>query len=297
MAKLNSAEEKILNDVDIWKADDPGFVTRATHTLSRPLVWAADKLIPDDIKGSLGNVSESLSEKIRNISEWTVSEADVIKATKEFEIDAETILQLKKASIHDLDHVAEKFIKVNKQLAAAEGFGAGLIGWAGFMADLPALFLLCMRQVHQISLCYGYGIGAENQDEASKEYETAFALRVFKIATSPNKVEKTKGLLELKDFEMEYNSELIQKSNHDFAATSVSKNAAIQVSKVLINEIIKQLLSRWAVTRIPGIGAIMTAGFNYVFLDDVGNTAFMLYRERFLLDKKGRKKVVNVEIE
>ena len=297
MSKLNSAEETIIEQVDKWKADDPAFVTRITHTLSQPLVWAADKFIPDDVKSGMGKVTEGIANQLQNLSEWTVNEAEVIKATKEFEIDAETILELKKASIHDLDHVAEKFMKLNSQIGAAEGFGAGLIGWAGFLADLPALFLLCMRQVYQTSLCYGFGVGDEEHPRNNKEYEIAFALRVFQIATCKDKVEKTKSLLALKDFEMEFNSDVYQNIGHGMAANTVSKTAAIQVSRVLVNEIVKQLLSRWAITRIPGIGAVLTAGFNYMFLDDVGNTAYMLYRERFLLDKKGRKKVVNITVD
>ena len=64
MAKLNSAEEKILEDVSKWKANDPAFFTRATHTLAKPLVWAADKLIPEDVRGSLGKVSEGIAASL-----------------------------------------------------------------------------------------------------------------------------------------------------------------------------------------------------------------------------------------
>ena len=68
MAKLNSAEETIIEQIDKWKADDPAFVTRITHTLSQPLVWAADKFIPDDVKGGLGKLTEGIANQIQNLS-------------------------------------------------------------------------------------------------------------------------------------------------------------------------------------------------------------------------------------
>ena len=48
---------------------------------------------------------------------------------------------------------------------------------------------------------------------------------------------------------------------------------------------------------IPGIGAVLTAGFNYYYVQDVGRTAIQIYQERFLLDKKGRKRVVTINVE
>lgn len=294
MAKLNSAEQKILDDIAEWKTRGPGFLNRATHVVSKPLVWAGDKLIPDDVKGGMGKVTETIVEKLQDLSQWTVKEDEVLKATKEFEIDSDTIIELKKASIHDLDHVAEGFMKFNSQIAAAEGFGSGLIGWPGLIADLPALFTLCMRSLYQISLCYGYEV---DQEGGNSEYEVGYMFRVFKIATASDKVEKHKGLMDLKDFEEAYNDEVEQAVAGDYTSKQVSKGAAIKVSSIIIREIIEQTFARKLVTLAPGIGAILTGGFNYAYVSDVGKSAFMLYRERFLLDKKGRKKVINIDID
>ncbi len=294
MAKLNSAEQNILEEIAVWKTNGPGFLNRATNFVSKPLVWAGGKLIPDNVKGSLGKVTETVVEKLQDLSKWTVKEDDVLKRTKEFEIDSETILALKKASVHDLDHVAEGFIRQNAQFAAAEGFGSGIIGWPGLIADLPALFTLSMRTLYQISLSYGYRVDEEN---GNQDFEIGYMFRIFKIATAAEKVEKTKGLLDLKDFESSFNDEVEQSVGNDYTTKQVSKSAAIQLSSLIIREIIEQTFTRKLVTLAPGIGAVLTGGFNYAYVNDVGKAAFMLYRERFLMDKKGRKKVINIEID
>jgi hypothetical protein len=149
-----------------------------------------------------------------------------------------------------------------------------------------------VRTIYQIALCYGYDI-SEDENEV-KAFEMEYMMRVFKIATASNTVEKQKSLAELKDLEA---NALYQEVGGDYTSKQVSKNAANYLSQKLIREIVEQTISKKAAGLVPGLGAIFNAGFNYVYLKDVGETAFMLYRERFLLDKKGRQKTIIVDIE
>ncbi|HHG84778.1 MAG TPA: hypothetical protein ENJ82_08505, partial [Bacteroidetes bacterium] len=202
MAKLNSTELKLLSEVEDWKDSGPGFLNQATHMATKPLVWAADKIIPKDAKNRLGEVGDTLVNRLQDLSQWTVSESEVLKATKEFEIDSDTIIELKKASVFDLIHVSEEFTKYNTRLAMAEGFGTGLLGWPGLIADLPALFTLCFRLIYQNALCYGF-----KMDEATEEHESfeiGYMLRIFKLATTASYDGKQEALTELKDFEEDH---------------------------------------------------------------------------------------------
>lgn len=301
MAKLNSSEAKILDEIAKWKAQTPGFLNRATDIVSAPISWATDKLVPEGIKQGGNAVTEKIVESFQDFSQWSVSPSEVLKATGEFEIQAQTIEQLRHASIHDLDHIAEKFIDINTRMATLSGVGTGMtslvgMGWAGLIADLPTLFILSMRSIYQISLCYGYEI-KDNDLTPQRLFETEYMTRVFKVATASNKVQKQKALSELKDFEAGRYNEVYGDVAGDFATKQVGKNATSFISRKIIQEIVEQTLSKKAAALVPGLGAIFSAGFNYVYLNDVGDAAFMLYRERFLLDKKGRKKTIHIEIE
>ncbi|RMG24046.1 MAG: EcsC family protein [Bacteroidetes bacterium] len=297
MAKLNSTEVKILDEIAGWKAEGPGFLNRATEFVSKPIGWLTDKLVPESVKGSASDIADTIAEKLKDVSRWSVNPQEVLEATREFEITANSIPELKKASIHDLDHVAQKFIEGNTRVATLSGIGTGLVGWPGLIADLPTLFLLSMRSIHQIALCYGFDPNGENHTDFEREFETQYIMRIFKIATASDKVQKQRALGELKDFEAGRDEELAREIGSDYTTKQLGKNASSFVSQRIIREIVEQTISKKAAALVPGLGAVFSAGFNYVYLKDVGEAAYMLYRERFLLDKKGRKKIIQIDIE
>ena len=298
MARLNDSEKKILDQIARWKAATPSFIARATEFVSKPITWLTDNLIPANIRSSVGDITDKIAERIQDLSQWTVNKEVILKATKEFEIDASTIVGLKQATIHDLDHVAQDFITTNSRIGTGSGAVAGIVGWAGLAADLPTLFVLALRSIYQIALCYGYDLEGENGTQEEKDFEFEYIMRVFKVATASDKVQKQKALGELKDFEAgRYDEDLTSGLGGDFTTKQVGKNTTRIISQRIIREIVEQTLSKKAAALVPGLGAIFNAGFNYVYLNDVGEAAFMLYRERFLLDKKGRKRSIKIEIE
>lgn len=297
MAKLNSSEQQILKDIASWKASNPSFLNRATDFVSKPLSWLTEKLIPEDVRGSVSGVTESIIEKLQDATQWTVNSQDVLNATREFEIEALTILELKKANIHDLDHVSEKFIDQNTRVGTLSGVGTGLVGWPGLIADLPALFMLSLRTINQIALCYGYDAANTELSQAEKAYEMEFMMRVFKTSTASDKVEKQLSLSELRDFEAGFDKGVYGQVAGDFTTKQISRGATSFVSRMIIKEIVERTLVKKAVGLVPGLGAVFSGGFNYVYLKDVGEAAFMLYRERFLADKKGRNKAISIDID
>ncbi|MDX2286949.1 MAG: EcsC family protein [Bacteroidia bacterium] len=295
MAKLNASESKILDEIAQWKAANPGFLNRATDFVSRPISWLTEKLTPEDVKGSISGLTEKIVEKLNDASQWTVNPADVLSETKEFEIQAASIEDLRTASIHDLDHIAQKLIEQNTRVGALSGVGTGLVGWPGLIADLPTLFILSTRTIYQTALCYGYDPRTGTEDD--RAYELDYMMRIFKISTASDKVQKTRALAELKDFEAGREAHMSGEIMGDFTTKQLGKNATSYISRFIIKEIVERTITKKAVGLVPGLGAVFSGGFNYVYLKDVGEAAFMVYRERFLLDKKGRKRMIMVEIE
>jgi len=296
MAKLNSTEQKILKEVSDWKNTGPGFLSLASHLASKPLIWATDKFVPEDVQNRMGGVGEQVIEKLQDISQWTVSKEEVLKSINEFELGGQTITDLKRATVFDLIHISDEFTKQNTRLAAAEGFGCGLLGWPGLIADMPALFTLSFRLIYQHALCFGYETEEAEDDPDHEPFEIGYMLRIFRVATASSLEDKKAALEDLVGFE-EHHPKGSARVGGDYARKQIGKSAGINLSRVLINQIVKQTFGRKAITSIPGVGAVLTAGFNYSYVSDIGKTASMVYRERFLLDKAGRKKVVNVKVE
>ena len=97
MAKLNSTEVKILDEIAAWKAEGPGFLNRATELVSKPIGWLTDKLVPDSVKNSGSSIADSIAEKLKDASQWSVKPEEVLLATKEFDVEAASVLELKKS--------------------------------------------------------------------------------------------------------------------------------------------------------------------------------------------------------
>ncbi len=297
MAKLNDSEVRILDDVAAWKSENPSFLNRATDFVSKPISWLTDKLTPEEVKTSVAGVTERIVEKLHDASSWSVNSEDVLKASQDFGIEASSIADLRKAPIQSLDSISQSFITQNTRMGTISGVGTGLVGWPGLLADLPALFVLSLRQIYQIALSYGYDPKAPDGETKDREFEMEYMMRVFKISTASDKVQKQKGLSELKDFEAGRQSEVYNEVMGDYTTKQIGKSATSFMSRILIKEIVERTITKKAVGLVPGLGAVFSGGFNYVYLRDVGDAAFMLYRERYLLDKKGRQRSIRINIE
>ena len=297
MAKLNDSEVRILDDVAAWKSENPSFLNRATDFVSKPISWLTDKLTPEEVKTSVAGVTERIVEKLHDASSWSVNSEDVLKASQDFGIEAGSIADLRKAPIQSLDSIAQSFITQNTRMGTISGVGTGLVGWPGLIADLPALFVLSLRQIYQIALSYGYDPKVPDGETKDREFEMEYMMRVFKISTASDKIQKQKGLSELKDFEAGRHSEVYNEVMGDYTTKQIGKSATSFVSRIVIKEIVERTITKKAVGLVPGLGAVFSGGFNYVYLQDVGDAAFMLYRERYLLDKKGRQRSIRINIE
>lgn len=290
MAKLNHSEQKILEEINAWKGESPGFLSKISAALAKPISWAGNQLIPNDVQNKIAEIVQNVMDKLQTASNWTVSEKMIIQDIQQYAPHVQTIQDLKTVSIQDLDSVSQEYLKSNKLASAVQGLGTGLLGWVGLIADLPAFFMVSMRLIHQTSLCYGYSKEGENE-----AFETSYMLHVFKVATASSMIEKQQALSALKDLETDFYQE--QEPSDDPLVKHVTKKFAVGLSTKLVQEIIMQILQRKAIAMVPGVGALLNSGFNYLYMQDIGKTAFMLYRQRFLRDKSGRGKVINIKID
>lgn len=290
MAKLNQSEQKILEEINAWKAESPSFLSKISSTLAKPITWAGNQLIPNDVQNRLAEIVQNIIDKLQTASNWTVSEKLIIEDIQKYAPHIQSIKDVKTVSIQDLDSVCEEYLKSNKLTGAMQGLGTGLMGWVGLIADLPAFFVISMRLIHQVSLCYGYSKEGDNHD-----FETNYMLHVFKVGAASSTTEKQKALSALKDLETNFYQE--QEPSDDPLVKHITHKIAVGLSSKLVQEIVLQILQRKAIAMLPGVGALLNSGFNYLYIQDIGKTSYMLYRERFLRDKSGRGKVITIKID
>jgi EcsC protein family len=93
-------------------------------------------------------------------------------------------------SLRLCDDLAKKHWVNHRKYAAAEGAAAGLAGIVGFVADVPLVISLAIREIRLIGLCFGYRVNTPA--------EVDYVIHVLRIGSSVDPNSKASSLDALK---------------------------------------------------------------------------------------------------
>ncbi|MEZ6184544.1 MAG: EcsC family protein [Planctomycetota bacterium] len=265
---LNAAEQRALDETEsFFREPGDSLLGRASRAVFRPVEALTERLVPDRVLELAGGGVESVLKGIATISDKTIDLGAVLReARKQVEVDS--VEELREQPLEVVDSVAEASLSQGRLLAALEGAGCGAGGAALLAADIPLLFGVCMRTVRQISACYGV--------DPAQPGENVIAFKVFELACGGTQ-DRYAELLEIDTLADELDG-LEQSQRAEKAAVL----AGLFMSREAIKRIVSMLISRKVFQTIPLAGALVGAGFNYLFVADVAKTATMVYRRRFL---------------
>ena len=148
-----------------------------------------------------------------------------------------------------LDDVAVKIVRSGMKMAAAEGAGLGLGGFATVLPDLSILAGITLRTVQKLSLVYGF--------EYNTDDETA---DLWVAAASAAGVDISRELLE---------KEVVNK----FVPKVIQRIAAKASTEIV---------EKWAGRLIPILSSVIGASVNYYFVRAWGRRAGSHFRQRHL---------------
>jgi len=218
----------------------PGLIERASKVIQ---IKVNDKIIPK-------KVHVVMTAAVKGFVKAVVFGLDFIPKSP----------PLDDVSLQKRDHLAERLIIKYKKIAAAEGAGTGLGGFALSVADFPALIAIKMKFLFELAHIYGF---------STKDYrERLFLLYVFQLAFSCQ--EKRSDLfMAILNWEKNIGSwprEEKYEQQIDWEQFQQEYRDAIDFRKTL------QL--------IPGLGAVIGAWANYGLVDDLGTVGMNCYRLR-----------------
>jgi hypothetical protein len=156
MNQLTQYERKVQKEIEKWKNEKDGVITKALNFVGRPVEWAFDYVIPDAVTETVNKAVMGFMEMLRDASYWTYSHQDLIKEAKKVGINVKDYRELHEYELEKLDKIARSYFTSNKIIAALEGAGCGLGGLALIAVDIPALFGISFRAIQQIGSCYGF---------------------------------------------------------------------------------------------------------------------------------------------
>ena len=276
--ELTSYEAEALREIEAWfKSAEDGLLGRLSRGLFKPVEALSERLIPDKVLEVSGRGVEGILKGIATLSDRTVDTRAVIHQVRK-QVEVDSLEELKQLELALLDQAAEEVASQHQLMGLLEGAGCGAGGLALLAADIPLLFGVCMRVVRQLGAVYGV--------DPARPGEGVVALKVFELACGGTR-DRYAELLQLDALQDELDGLEPQRR-----AEKAAVLASLFMSREAVKRIVSLLFSRKLFQTVPLAGALVGAGFNYLFVSDVSETARQVHRRRFLLDKQRRASAV-----
>lgn len=266
VAQLSADEQHALAQSEDFFQRPDGRLRKVLSRVSRP-IDAALKATPQRFQDAVGAALHSVISTVATGAEagdYQRQLVDTICARCGQELDPwERIFSVDHTVLAGLAH---EHIASAKGLATVQGGLTGLGGAPGLLADIPTLYYLLFRTVHQVAVCFGH--------PAHSDSERRYLLQVVNAGHHLEWRERRLALLEL-DAVQAGNDR--QASSEDLQRTLLAKSVQ-QLSKKLTST----LVTRKAMQTVALVGGAVGAAINRQLVEDVGLAAFHAYRRRFL---------------
>lgn len=268
--RLTDYERAALRDLDRWQGGDPSPIMQLVGLAMKPVDWAVDKVVPHAMMEQASDAIEKFLDVLAEGSQWTFQTDTILRDLRAKGLEAATIDDLRAAPMDVLDAYARGLFAENTLLAALEGGGTGLGGALLMIADIPLLFSINLRLIQQIGAVYGFPV-------TGPEFRP-LVIAIYNVAASGSKESKLEAMREISVAAAAFARDVPYKGR-------VSGTFRDQ-SRQMPREIAKALLSRKVFQAVPLVGAVVGAGVNYWFTQEVAETAFQLFRALFLEAKE-----------
>ncbi|WP_410512885.1 EcsC family protein [Paenibacillus sp. BR2-3] len=249
--------EKEQNQLMIWDR-----ITRLPFKL-------LDKITPKFISDKIGLLLDELGGYIQNGGNYLVAGRKV-GSLMAAHSQAAGGPDLGPYPLSVMDSASLQLSRSRRKFATAQGATTGIGGLFTLAADIPATLGLSLKVIQEIGLCYGY--------DPTDKTERIFTVKVMQFAMSD--IVGKRAILE----------ELNLQTGGD-GDISAGTNAAI--SKIQgWREVITVYRDNWGLKKmlqaIPVAGMFFGAYTNRKALEEVAETAHMLYRKRRILERLGK---------
>ena len=269
--RLTDYERNARREIERWQTGEGSYLQQALNLVMRPVDWAVSEWVPERILDPLSDaIAEGLG-RLHDASAWTTETKDLLKAAREEGLDVDDVEALRDEPLEKLDALAKRHFSQNALLAALEGGGTSLGGPLFIAADIPLLFTIGFRTIRQVGASYGFPLDGPAY--------RPLVIAIFSAAASGSREAKDEALRELSVAAAAFAFE----GGYRGRPTSGTLR---EQSRNVPRELAKALAARKLGQLVPLAGAVVGAGVNYVFTEEVARTAHMLFRALYLERKE-----------
>jgi hypothetical protein len=265
LKELREWEKKLLgNEANDFQVTYENYLERAFY------------LLPKKIQASFFSVIDTWLFHIHSIihgSQMQIESRDrILSAGRMLNHRLEKITDLKTLKLDQLQYIADQQIAKHRFYSLTQG-GLSGIGNAVFVGtDIPAMVIINLRAVQQISMIYGF--------ELNTPYEMMTSLKVFHTAILPPKHQKEAWMVLVNELKNDHY--FFYEGNENIADISMLEPIVQQILKTLVIQLFRKKL----IQGIPLVGMAIGARANYQFTRKVTDFAHKYYQLRFLTHKE-----------
>ncbi|HEX8700728.1 MAG TPA: EcsC family protein [Myxococcaceae bacterium] len=270
--ELSPYDRRALDEIAAFRKPVQSRAGRALSRITAPAGKAADLVTGSVVGEAVTRAIQGILSLLNDGASWSVrTEAIHSEFRSKGHSNVHVPGDIHGLELEQVDRTVGYLATKYKALAAAEGAGVGALGGLAILGDIPLLAGLALRAVNEFAAYYGF--------DTSLQSERMFALSVLTAASSPTVAAKQVTLAEL--------SRASVLLGQRAAWGELERGASVNAFKASAEALGMRLTKRKLAQLIPVAGAVVGAGFNAWYLNEVTHTAYMLYRERFLRERYG----------
>jgi hypothetical protein len=266
VGKLSAEEQRALKASETFFQRPSGRIQRVLGKIGRPLDFLL-RASPKKFQKGVTNAIHGVLTTVADGAEAGSSEAALIdELCGDLGMELQPWDRIFSADYRVLERLVLEKLKGAKRFATVQGGVTGVTGAPGLIADIPSLYFLLFRSVHQVAVCMGF--------PAHSAAEKRYLLQVVNVGHHLELRERRCALLELEQIESEL--ELKSGSAEDLQRTLLAKSV-----QLLAGKLASTLVQRKAAQSVAVVGGAVGAVINRQLTEDVGLTALHAYRRRF----------------
>jgi hypothetical protein len=282
MADMSEYERAAMAEIEAWKNAPEGVVSRAISTVAStaPVKWLIEHApsVPETLTRPVATAVQGFLELLKDGAYWTYSDDSILARAREQGLQVQNLGELAEQPLEGLDKLARGFFAENKIIAALEGAGTGFGGLLLIAADIPALFTVAFRTIQQIGASYGFDMRDPNM--------APVVLGIIGVASGAEEAAKIAALTDMQVTAKMFAKNWTYKKVAERTMAGGPAQALKQLAERMPREIANSVTKRKLAQAIPLAGAAVGAGFNYWFIASTARTAYMTFRELYLLRKQ-----------
>jgi hypothetical protein len=274
---VSSSESEALAEIKAFKNPKEGWFEKVSETADSGIAKATDRVFDTAVGEKAEQAVAAITKVLNDAAAWTVRREAILTNLRESSLDVDDIDDIRELPLDDIRQTIRRLDLKYRIYSAIEGAATGAVGVLGIAIDVPALVTLCLRAVNEYATYFGFDI--------ELPHERYYALMVLSVTATGTDAERLQALDEITRVAKDLNRQegpLPDMTPNEGLIDRLAQALAARLGKAKLAQL------------IPIVGAAIGGGFNRAFLDEVCDTAELLYTERWLIRKHGPELAVDV---